>query len=129
MQFKKFLTASAFATLALLASSCAYRADLNQGNYVEQDLVDQLSYGMTFDQVRYVMGTPMVIDPYDNSRWYYVCFKREGWGSPTVEKLILLFNGDTLIDMTGDFKKPATFNSGNINLPNTGKAADFDLPE
>ena len=118
MQIKKLLSVAVFATtVSLLTTSCAYRADLNQGNYVEQDLV------------RFVLGTPMLIDPYDKSRWYYVCFKREGWSSPTVQKLVLLFNGDTLVDMSGDYKKPTTFGEGLKSAPNGGKAADFDLPE
>ena len=130
MQIKKLLSVAVFATtVSLLTTSCAYRADLNQGNYVEQDLVNQLAYGMSAEQVRFVLGTPMLIDPYDKSRWYYVCFKREGWSSPTVQKLVLLFNGDTLVDMSGDYKKPTTFGEGLKSAPNGGKAADFDFPE
>ena len=71
MQIKKLLSVAVFATtVSFLTTSCAYRADLNQGNYVEQDLVNQLAYGMSAEQVRFVLGTPMLIDPYDKSRWY-----------------------------------------------------------
>ena len=66
MQIKKLLLAiSVFTSVSLLTSSCAYRADLVQGNYVEQDLVNQLSVGMSSEQVRYVLGSPMLIDPYN----------------------------------------------------------------
>ena len=120
MQIKKLLLAiSVFTSVSLLTSSCAYRADLVQGNYVEQDLVNQLSVGMSSEQVRYVLGSPMLIDPYDKSRWYYINFYREGWSSPDVKRLVLVFNGTTLVDMGGDYKKPDSFNQINNALNRT----------
>lgn len=128
MQLKKLLKLGAFAlATTLLTTSCAYRAPLTQGNYIEQDLVDKLASGMTKEQVRFVLGTPMLIDPYDNSRWYYVHFQRDGWDDPVVKNLILLFNGDVLIDMSGDYPKPTTFDAGLITAP-TQESPDFELP-
>lgn len=130
MQIKKILTIAAFsAVVPFLTTSCAYRADLNQGNYVEQDLVNQLAYGMSSEQVRYVLGTPMLIDPFDNTRWYYTSFKRVGWSSPEIHNLVLLFNGNTLIDMSGDYKKPTTFSAGLTTAPNGGQTEQFELPQ
>ncbi|MCR5085628.1 MAG: outer membrane protein assembly factor BamE [Succinivibrionaceae bacterium] len=97
---------------ALLAQGCAYRADLAQGNFVEQEAVDSLRYGMSADQVRYVLGSPMLVDPFDSSRWYYVHFLREGWGDPEIKNLVVLFQGSTLVDISGDFKRPAEFDAG-----------------
>ena len=97
------------ASVLSLSQGCAYRSDLAQGNFVEQDAVDKLSYGMTGDQVRYILGTPMLVDPFDNSRWYYVHFLRQGWDDPKIQNLVLLFSGNSLIDVTGDLKKPAGF--------------------
>lgn len=113
------------ATLAL-SQGCAYRSDLAQGNFVEQDAVNKLSYGMSGDQVRYVLGTPMLVDPFDNSRWYYVHFLRKGWGEPQIQNLVLLFNGNFLIDVTGDFKKPAGFDQGNTLNNYNPPAENFD---
>ncbi|MCZ8497842.1 outer membrane protein assembly factor BamE [Vibrio lentus] len=45
-----------------LLEKLVYRVDINQGNYVEQEAVDQLKFGMTKTQVRYVMGSPMLIE-------------------------------------------------------------------
>ncbi len=104
-----------FAILPLmlgLTGGCAYRADLAQGNFVEQEAVNQLQYGMSAEQVRYILGTPMLVDPFDNSRWYYVHFLREGWSSPEIKNLILMFSGATLVDVAGDFKKPLGFGGG-----------------
>ncbi len=103
--------AALICALSLLASGCAYRADLAQGNFVEQDAVSKLHAGMTPEQVRFVLGTPMLIDPFDASRWYYVHYLRRGWSDPEIQNLILLFSNGVLIDMQGDFKRPSTFSS------------------
>lgn len=96
---------------ACLFSGCAYRADLAQGNYIEQQLVDLLRPGMTAEQVRYVLGTPMLIDPFDQSRWYYVHYLREGWNDPVISRLIAIFNGTLLVDIDGDYRRPAAFST------------------
>ena len=107
----------ALVSLALsMTASCAYRADLAQGNYVEQENVDKLRYGMSDDQVRFILGTPMLIDPFDNTRWYYVNYMRDGWSDPKIKNLIVLFSGRTLIDISGDFKKPVVFNDTGATL-------------
>ncbi len=114
-------TKCAAAVLALTATlsigGCAYRADLTQGNFVEQQAVSKLQVGMTPEQVRFIMGTPMLVDPFDASRWYYVHYLREGWSDPKIENLTLLFANGVLVDMQGDFKRPASF-SQNFNQQN-----------
>ncbi len=123
MSFKKtVMTCAAGLLLASLFSGCAYRSDLAQGNFVEQDAVNQLTYGMTQEQVRFVMGTPMLIDPFDSSRWYYVHFLREGWSDPEIKNMVLLFSGKVLVDISGDFQKPATFGSGQSLTPTFNEA-------
>ncbi len=113
---------------ALTISGCAYRADLVQGNFVEQEAVDQLRYGMSAEQVRFILGTPMLIDPFDSSRWYYVHYLREGWGDPQIKNLIVLFSGSTLIDLTGDFDKPLMFDSGINNFSKLSMGDDPTEP-
>lgn len=96
-----------------VTAGCAYRTDLVQGNFVEQEAVNKLRYGMTAEQVQYVLGSPMLTDPFDPSRRYYVHFIRRGWNDPNVKNLIAVFDGRILVDIAGDFQKPAEF--GNIN--------------
>lgn len=105
-------------TTTLLSGGCAYRADLTQGNFVEQQAVSKLRVGMTPEQVRFILGTPMLVDPFDASRWYYVHYLREGWSDPKIENLTLLFANGVLVDMQGDFKRSASF-SQNFNQQNT----------
>ena len=48
-----------------------YRIKIEQGNYIEEDMVSQLVKGMTRRQVRYVMGSPLVKDSFNRDRWDY----------------------------------------------------------
>lgn len=113
---KSLLLGACLAAAISTLNGCAYRTDLAQGNFVEQSAVDQLRYGMSAEQVQFVLGTPMLTDPFDNSRWYYVHFLRHKWEDPEIKNLIVLFQGRTLVDIAGDFKKPADFNSTNQNI-------------
>lgn len=106
---KKLLLGTCLAASIATLNGCAYRTDLAQGNFVEQTAVDHLRQGMTAEQVQYILGTPMLTDPFDNSRWYYVYFLRHKWEDPEIKNLIVLFQGRTLVDIGGDFKKPADF--------------------
>jgi outer membrane protein assembly factor BamE len=63
--------------LALLAATtllgaCVYRPDIQQGNLLTFKDVDQVTVGMTRSQVRFLLGTPMVSDPFAPHRWDYV---------------------------------------------------------
>lgn len=75
MQLKTLLTT---ALLALSVTACStisqvvYRIDVPQGNYLEAATVDQVKVGMNAQQVQYLLGTPVLIDPFSNNTWYYV---------------------------------------------------------
>lgn len=56
-----------------------YKIDINQGNYLSQDTVDKLKVGMTQQQVRQLLGTPLVNSPFRPDRWDYVYeYTRQG---------------------------------------------------
>ena len=70
---------TALALGALLAiSGCVHRIDIQQGNFLEDKDLDRVSVGMTRAQVRYLLGTPMVTDPFKTSRWDYVYYLKRG---------------------------------------------------
>jgi outer membrane protein assembly factor BamE len=88
---------------ALLLSGCsAYRIDVRQGNYVDQEMVSQLRKGMTRDQVRFALGSPLVVDMFRENRWDYVYRFTEGWGEPQTRTLSLFFVDDKLNSVEGD---------------------------
>jgi len=61
-----------------LASGCVYRATIAQGNLIKQEDLEQLEVGMTINQVRFLLGTPMIDDPFSRNRWDYVYYLKKG---------------------------------------------------
>jgi len=98
--------------VALALSGCSwqtlgvYKLDVNQGNYVTQDQVDRLKIGLTRQQVRVVLGTPLLSDPFHANRWDYVyAFERQG---KVLEerRLAVYFVDDKLARWEGDEMPP-----------------------
>ena len=95
MQFKILL---GIAVLALSLSACStvekvvYRIDVPQGNYLEATNVAQVKQGMTAQQVQYLLGTPVLIDPYSNLTWYYVFLQQRAYQAPDQHTFIVKFD-------------------------------------
>jgi len=70
-------TACLLTVLALL-TGCVYRPNIQQGNFLEVKDVDQVTTGMTRSQVRYLLGTPMISDPFVGQRWDYIYTLKRG---------------------------------------------------
>jgi outer membrane protein assembly factor BamE len=64
--------------LGAAASACVYRINIQQGNFLDQAAVEQVKPGMTRSQVRYLLGTPMVADPFEKERWDYIYYLKKG---------------------------------------------------
>ena len=81
---------------ALLGSGgCVYRPNIQQGNLLKTEDVDQVTAGMTRSQVRYVLGTPMVADPFNPQRWDYVYTLQRGRSSKVDRAhFVVWFEGD-----------------------------------
>lgn len=61
-----------FPFIVLLLGACVYRQDIPQGNFFKAEDAAQLAAGMTREQVQFVMGTPMIADPFHPERWDYI---------------------------------------------------------
>lgn len=79
-----------------------YRIDINQGNYVTQEMVAQLKPGMTRDQVRFVLGTPLVADVFHADRWDYVYRFTPGRGETQSRHFSIFFADNKLARVAGD---------------------------
>lgn len=115
MKIKSLLAVMA---LVMGVSACStvkkvvYRIDVPQGNYLEQDKIDQVKVGMTPEQVQYLLGTPMLRNVFGENRWDYVFIKREGYNDPVQHTLYVYFdNQGRVSDMKLD--KPLTDNAPN----------------
>ncbi len=109
--------AALYATLlfALAASGCVYRMDIQQGNLLDAEQVDQVEVGMTRSQVRFLLGTPMVIDSFDADRWDYVYSLRRGHSREVTRRhLVVWFDGDTVtrVEEPIPLPRPASSSAG-----------------
>ena len=90
---------------ALLLAGCnfVYKQPVFQGNLLETQNVEQLKPGMTRDQVRSLLGTPPLADPFHTDRWDYAASERRGHGDTQIKTLTLWFEGDVLARMEGEY--------------------------
>lgn len=95
-------------TVALLAtalSACIrpYQPDIQQGNIINNSDLREVRYGMSKQEVLFILGTPMVIDPFNEQRWDYFYSKRDQTKGETSQRLITaLFDGNKLVKLEGD---------------------------
>jgi outer membrane protein assembly factor BamE len=91
------------ATLATLASGCVYRANISQGNLIKQDDLDQVEVGMTKNQVRFLLGTPMIDDPFHVDRWDYVYYLKVGRKDADFQRWVsILFTDNRVSEIRKD---------------------------
>lgn len=77
-----------------------YRINVEQGNIVTMDMLDQLKPGMTTRQVRYILGTPLIEDPFRTDRWEYLYMIRNGENTLAESRLSVYFENDKLTHFT-----------------------------
>lgn len=68
-----------------------HRIDVQQGNALPHEAIDQLRVGMTAEQVRFLMGTPIASDPFRPDRWYYVYYLKPGKRPAIEQRLTITF--------------------------------------
>ncbi|UDM50987.1 outer membrane protein assembly factor BamE [Cupriavidus sp. MP-37] len=103
---------------ALLAGACSaydstsrkvanaitpYRINIVQGNFVSREAASQLREGMTRDQVKFLLGTPLLTDVFHANRWDYVfSFRRGNTSVVQQRRYTVFFDGDRLVKFGGD---------------------------
>jgi len=100
-----------------------YKIDVEQGNIITQEMADQLQPGMSRRQVRFILGTPLVEDTFNQDRWDYPYVKRNGLKVLSESRLTVMFDGDELQTVTGDYL-PAAWQD-----PESNDAAEPAAPE
>lgn len=79
-----------------------YTLEIQQGNIVDQDMIDQLKPRMSKRQVLFLLGSPMLKDAFHPGRWDYIYSDKISGEERVQKRLTLLFNGDELVGMQGD---------------------------
>ncbi|MBV1931878.1 MAG: outer membrane protein assembly factor BamE, partial [Porticoccaceae bacterium] len=104
------LAITLLSTQVLLLAGCSYlkypdvhKLTIAQGNIINQEMVDQLRPGLSRSQVRYILGTPLIANTFDQSRWdYFFSIKRPG-RDELRERVSVYFSDDKLSHFTGDY--------------------------
>jgi outer membrane protein assembly factor BamE len=112
---------------ALLVSSCnlitPYRLEIQQGNVVTQEMIAKLQPGMSRSQVRFALGTPLVVDPFRQDRWDYVYLLLKQGEIKERRRIIVVFKDDKLVGFEGDVIPLWPDRSIESGLPAAGKPA------
>lgn len=124
-----------FVLLALLLAGCKemptlptlapYKMDIQQGNVVTQEMVAKLKSGMTRQQVRFALGTPLVVDPFRTDRWDYVYLFEKAGKVKEHRHIAVIFKDDKLVRIEGDVV-PASGSAtteGGVKIEKPGPAA------
>jgi len=90
---------------AALLSACIkpYQPNIQQGNIINNSDLSEIRYGMSKQEILFILGTPMVIDPFNEQRWDYFYSNRNQLKKQTDQRLITaIFDGDKLVKLQGD---------------------------
>ena len=80
----------------LLLGGCAHKIDIQQGNAISTETLNKVQPGMDRDQVRFILGTPLLTDPFHQDRWDYYYSMRKGRKEPERYGATLYFKGNAL---------------------------------
>ena len=94
--------ASTQSLMPSLTSFAVYKIDINQGNYLSQDMVDRLKTGMTRQQVKQTLGTPLVTSAFRDNRWDYVYEYAHQGKVRERRQFTVFFTEDKLARWSGD---------------------------
>jgi len=73
-----------------------YRPDVQQGNFVSQEMIEQVKVGQTREQIMFILGTPLLQDIFHKDRWDYPFYLARGNGELTTSRVTLYFKDDKL---------------------------------
>lgn len=95
-----------------------YRLDIEQGNIIDQTMIDELRPNMTKRQVLYILGSPMLIDVFHQKRWDYIYSRQPGGEARQQQRISLFFKDDTLVGVQGDYR-PSTLPVARVKTDTT----------
>ena len=98
--------ATTFLALALGACGFVHKIDVQQGNYVTEDVVAKVKNGMTKAEVRQVLGTPLLVDAFHANRWDYYFSNVKGGRAQDNKRFTVMFENDRVVSFGGTVHPP-----------------------
>lgn len=98
----------------ILLTGCStltpYTAPVEQGKDLPQNVTKQLRPGMTKDQIKHLLGTPDIVDPFEPNQWNYIHTHQKSSNNLTFRKeLIITFKENKVTHISGNYSPPDTF--------------------
>ena len=93
---QKLFNSTLLIVLLFLTGCSIYKIDIQQGNLVSPEMVEKLKPGMTERQVKFVMGNPLLIDPFHPNRWDYLFYKDVNRERVAEQHIVLHFEAGKL---------------------------------
>ena len=94
----KVSTAFLLIFLILACSSFSfYKVPVTQGNIFEEEDIEKLQVGQSMDQVQFILGSPMIKDPFHSNRWDYLNLITVGGEKIVEKKLVVIFDDENLL--------------------------------
>ncbi len=121
------LLASITAVLTLAGCGLVHTIDVQQGNYVTQDVAEKLKIGMTKAEVRQLLGTPLLVDAFHNNRWDYFFSNVKGRKAENRTRLSVFFENDKVVNFVGE-ARPALPAPVNVPAPAAAPATPSPPP-
>ena len=103
--FKYRLLIVSLIGLAFLQSGCwlrPYKLNITQGNRFVQSKLERVEPGMTREQVEFLLGAPVIVDPFREDRWDYLYLWQPGYGEPIRRMVSIYFSDDRVTRIEGD---------------------------
>lgn len=132
----KFITTISTLFCIVTLSGCSYlydtfvyQIDVTQGNYIDEKKLAQVEIGMSQEQVIYVLGSPMLIDQFDSSKWYYIRYIKPGGEPVQQSKIVLTFSDKKLVTISSEntgSENPLVENPQAENAPNEAAQQDVE---
>ena len=94
--------------ISIAISGCVYKIDVQQGNYITQDLVDKLQPGMTKAEVKGLLGTPLLADAFHADRWDYYFSNKPHRMPLETARVSITFKDEKLVSVEGAGRPPGT---------------------
>jgi len=114
--------------LTLLSTGCEpHRIDVQQGNKIKPETLEKIKIGMSRKQVLFVLGTPLLQDPFHQNRWDYIYYMKPGNDPVRRSRVTLYFDGDLLVKIDSSAYTPGAHDDA-ITIEEDDTNDIFDKP-
>ncbi len=105
-----------------------HKIDIQQGNRVKSEDLAKIKTGMTRDQVRFVLGTPLLQDTFHQNRWDYLFYLKPGSSEPRQSRISLFFEEDKLVKIdTSEYQPDQQYLNGDNGVEKAKADSKMDV--